>query len=453
MSSIETLTRVGIKDPTFDFMTISQLVKKGIIEKPLDGNHGEIHPKSEDFVDSGIPFIMASDIDNGIIDYSNCNFITRKQADSLRKGFAINGDVLLTHKATIGRTAIVKYDAQPYVMLTPQVTYYRVLDSEKLNRHYLRYFFESSFFQETLSLWAGSGSTRAYLGITEQGKLPFVLPPINKQNKIAATLKAYDDLIENNQQRIALLEKIAEELYREWFVRLRFPGYEKVKVIKGVPEGWSIDKVESIGKVITGKTPSTENTRYFGGEFHFIKTPDMHNNMFIFDTDETLTKDGIDSQKSQTIPPNSICVSCIGTGGIVSITTRTCQTNQQINTIVLQEKNQLEWAFFTIRNLKETIQMFGSTGTTMTNLSKGKFSSLKLIKPEHGIINRFHSQVQPMFEQIANLMQQTKAFKKSRDILLPRLISGKLSVEHLDIQFPPSMQDDATTPETHQTGS
>ena len=218
MSDKEILKKIGIKDLSFDFMSISQLVKRGIVGKPLDGNHGEIHPKSEDFVDSGVPFIMASDINNGVVDYINCNFITKKQADSLRKGFAKSGDVLLTHKATIGRTAIVKYDAQPYVMLTPQVTYYRVLDAQKLNRQYLRYFFESAFFQDTLKLWAGSGSTRAYLGITEQGKLPFVLPPIEKQKKIAAILSAYDDLIENNQRRIALLEKMAEELYREWFV-------------------------------------------------------------------------------------------------------------------------------------------------------------------------------------------------------------------------------------------
>ena len=134
MSDIETLKRAGIKDPSFDFMTISQLVKMGIIAKPLDGNHGEIHPKSEDFVESGVPFIMASDVINGVIDYSNCKFISRKQADSLRKGFAKNGDVLLTHKATIGRTAIVNYDDQPYVMLIPlQILEKDILVTELLN--------------------------------------------------------------------------------------------------------------------------------------------------------------------------------------------------------------------------------------------------------------------------------------------------------------------------------
>lgn len=87
--------------------TVEELIKEGVLEKPLDGNHGGTHPKGKDFIDKGIPFIMASDLNNGIIDYSNCKFISKKQGDSLRKGFAKTGDVLLTHKATIGRTAIV----------------------------------------------------------------------------------------------------------------------------------------------------------------------------------------------------------------------------------------------------------------------------------------------------------------------------------------------------------
>src|SRR5262249_32386442 len=183
------------------------------------------------------------------------------------------------------------------------------------------------------------------------------IPDLPVQRQIAAILSAYDELIENNKRRIALLEKMAEEIYREWFVRLRFPGHEKVKKVKGVPEGWIIDRVDSIGKVVTGKTPPTSISRYYGEPYLFIKTPDMHGNMFVFESEERLSQAGLDSQPSQTIPEGSICVSCIGTGGIVSITTSKCQTNQQINSVVLRDKSDLEWAFFTLRNLRETIRM------------------------------------------------------------------------------------------------
>src|SRR2546423_8371590 len=113
------LRKIGIKDESFGLSTVRQLVEEQVLERPIDGNHGEIDPKTEDFVPEGVPFIMATDVNDGQVDYTSCNFITAKQANSLRKGFAKNGDVLLTHKATIGRTAIVRYYEHPYIMLTP----------------------------------------------------------------------------------------------------------------------------------------------------------------------------------------------------------------------------------------------------------------------------------------------------------------------------------------------
>lgn len=286
-----------------------------------------------------------------------------------------------------------------------------------------------------------TGATTKFLTLKILNGINVPLPDIKIQKKIAAILSAYDELIENNQRRIALLEKLAEEIYREWFVRMRFPDHEKVKFIKGVPEGWEIDRVDSIGKIVTGKTPSTDNPRYFGGPYFFIKTPDMHGNIFIVETEERLSQNGLDSQPSQTIPRGSICVSCIGTGGIVSITTSECQTNQQINSVIVRNPSDLEWAFFSLRNLREAIQMFGATGATMTNLSKGKFSSLKILRPNKSIVLKYHALVNPIFVQMQSILQQTMILRSTRDFLLPRLISGKLSVEHLDIQFPPGMED------------
>ncbi|MDB3940260.1 restriction endonuclease subunit S [Verrucomicrobiales bacterium] len=189
-----------------------------MIEKPLDGNHGGTHPKSKDYVPEGIPFVMASDMIGGRVDTTNCKFITKEQADSLRKGFAKTGDVLLSHKATIGRTAVVKETVDDYVMLTPQVTYYRVKDRDRLNNKYLRYYFDSAPFQELFNQWAGGGSTRAYLGITGQLKLPIVLPPLPEQKAIAHILGTLDDKIELNRRMNATLEGMAQALFKSWFV-------------------------------------------------------------------------------------------------------------------------------------------------------------------------------------------------------------------------------------------
>ena len=182
--------------------SVQELIDLDMLEEPLDGNHGGIHPKSSDYVNSGVPFIMANDLINGIVDYENCVFITEQQAKTLRKGFAHPGDVLLTHKATIGRTAIVsnEYDT---IILTPQVTYYRV--KKGISNKYLKYYFDSAEFQKTLANWAGAGSTRAYLGITAQRKLPIVLPPLDIQERIASICDTLD-------QKILLNHKINNNL-------------------------------------------------------------------------------------------------------------------------------------------------------------------------------------------------------------------------------------------------
>ena len=161
----------------------------------MDGNHGEKHPKSTDYVPAGVPFIMANDLSEGTVNLKTCAFISQKQADSLDKGFAKPGDVLLTHKATLGRTAIVP-NTYSTIVLTPQVTYYRCKNG--LYNKFLKYYFDSPKFQKIFLNWAGSGSTRLYLGITAQRKLPIVLPPIEEQKRIADILSALDDKIELN---------------------------------------------------------------------------------------------------------------------------------------------------------------------------------------------------------------------------------------------------------------
>lgn len=189
----------GLLDMKSDWKeyTVQDLIDLRMIEEPLDGNHGGIHPKASDYVDSGVPFIMANDLVNGVLNLKTCAFITEKQASTLRKGFAKPGDVLITHKATIGRTAIVP-NTYESIILTPQVTYYRVING--IDNRYLKYYFDSPTFQITLKNWAGAGSTRAYLGITAQRKLPVILPPYEEQVKIADILEAIDSKIRLNTE-------------------------------------------------------------------------------------------------------------------------------------------------------------------------------------------------------------------------------------------------------------
>lgn len=174
-----------------------------------DGNHGELHPKAEDYVSDGIPFIMANHIIAGRIDFSICNYIEPELAASLRIGFAHAGDVLLTHKGTIGRVGVVQENQFPYVVLTPQVTYYRVL--RHIFARYLFWFFQGRYWQDQMYLVSGLGTTRGYVGLLDQRSLKLILPPLSEQIAIANFLDAetakLDVLVDNVETDIERLQE------------------------------------------------------------------------------------------------------------------------------------------------------------------------------------------------------------------------------------------------------
>lgn len=248
------------------------------------------------------------------------------------------------------------------------------------------------------------------------------------QKRIGSILSAYDDLIENNQKQIKLLEEAAQRLYKEWFVDLRFPGHESVKIVDGVPEGWSRKQIFELGKIITGKTPNTSKQEYYGGSIPFVKIPDMHNCIYTISTESTLTKLGADKQKNNYIPENSIMVSCIGTVGLVNISSELCQTNQQINSIVLKNREDVYYLFFSMKMLKTLLDGVGSNGATMINVNKSKFSSIEILYPNAILRNKYFSIAKPYFRKIYYLSKQISYLREARDRLLPKLMNGEIEV-------------------------
>jgi len=201
----------------WDFTTVGGLVEAGCLFPPKDGNHGNIHPKSSDYVAKGIPFIMASDLNGGLIDIESCHFISEEQAGTLQKGFAKEGDVLLSHKGTVGEVAVVREINTPYLMLTPQVTYYRVKDRKRLSNEFLAQLFVSGAFQSNLVDVSGGG-TRAYIGITEQAKLRLQLPKdVEEQRRIASHLISLDVLITAETQKYQVLKAHKKGLMQQLF--------------------------------------------------------------------------------------------------------------------------------------------------------------------------------------------------------------------------------------------
>jgi len=272
-----------------------------------------------------------------------------------------------------------------------------------------------------------SGSTTKFLTMKMLTQLSINLPTNEIQQNVATILSRYDSLIENYQKQIKLLEEAAQRLYKEWFVDLHFPGHENTKIVDGVPEGWEKKKVSEIGKVITGKTPSTAKKEYYGEQIPFITIPDMHTGIYPTSS-QFLSSLGANSQSGKFIPANSLMVSCIGTAGLVCITKEECQTNQQINSLVLNDNSLLYYMYNTFLSLKKHLNNIGSNGATMTNVNKSKFESIEILIPTNSISNLYNKAVEQSFRSIKTLSSQIHLLTEARDRLLPKLMNGELAV-------------------------
>jgi len=381
--------------------------------------------------DTGYPSIRTPNIGCGYFLLDGVNRVSEETYRLwTRRAVPQPGDLIMAREAPVGNVAIIPPRLQPCL---GQRTLLIRPDRSKVDPSFLNYFLNGPHVQGLIQAKT-NGATVAHLNMEDVRTMELPdLPPLTTQRRTGEILSAYDDLIENNTRRIKILEEMAQIIYREWFVNFRFPGHEKVRMVESemgrIPEGWTVSKIAEFGAVITGKTPSKEKPELYGSGMPFIKLPDMHGTLFILDTNEKLSLLGQQSQPMKTIRPNSLCVSCIGTAGIVTITTEPSQTNQQINSLIPSSPSDREFLYFRLVDLKETINQYGANGATMVNLNKTKFENLNLLKPDEALVQHFHEVVSPTFEQIKNLLRRNRILRRTRDLLLPKLISGEVSIE------------------------
>jgi type I restriction enzyme S subunit len=297
------------------------------------------------------------------------------------------------------------------------------LNNELIDQNYLYY----KLSREPLKDKLNTGAAQAQITIETLGAYKIKIPNLGTQQEIARIIKRYDDLIENNRRRIQLLEESARLLYKEWFVHLRFPMHEHVKIKNGMPEGWERSRVADLGDVVTGKTPSTKDPDNFDGEVMFIKTPDMHGTPIVIYSEQYLSEKGASTQANKYIPEGSIMVTCIGTVGIVAFNGYRAQTNQQINSIIPKEPELRYYSYFALSDLKSRMEAIGG-GATMANINKAKFESLPIVIPNKIVLSNFNEFCLPMFEYIKLLQLQNNKLREARDLLLPRLMNGEIAV-------------------------
>lgn len=408
---------------------LGDLENQGVIEDIQDGNHGERHPKASDYVPAGIPFVMAKDLINDHLDLKNCSFITREQAETLRIGFAKPGDVLLTHKATMGRVAIVPagYD---FIMLTPQVTYHRIGKPDALSNVFLKYVFLSPVFQHQLNSDSDQ-STRKYIGISAQRNLWIPLPPLREQRAIASVLESLDNKIELNRQMNETLESMARSF---------FQSFLRQNTTSDVSKGWPLTKLsEVLSTIETGSRPKggvgeiTEGVPSVGAEsivgigyFDYAKTKFVPREFFeamnkghVRNGDVLLYKDG---GRPGEFEPH---VTMVGDGFPFP---EFC-INEHVYRLRTDPILPQSFLYFWLSSDSTMDEMRNrGTGVAIPGLNSTQVREVGILRPPSELLVKFDRIVSPLLRRIFSNCNESRTLTALREALIPKLLSGKIRV-------------------------
>lgn len=274
----------------------------------------------------------------------------------------------------------------------------------------------------------GSGTTFKEVSGNTMKNIVVNVPTDKKvQEKIAAILGSIDDKIEENEQINNNLEQQAQAIFKSWFVDFEpFGGNRPIDWITGI--------VDDLGaEIICGKTPSTKKKEYYGGNTPFITIPDMHGCVYNVSTERYLSAAGVASQPKKTLLHNTVCISCIGTAGLVTLVSEKSQSNQQINSIVPKEGISAYYIYLLMQTLSETINKLGQSGSTIVNLNKTQFGKIPVTIPSEQVLCNFDTLCKPLFEMILSNQKENIKLANLRDTLLPKLMSGELDVSDIDL--------------------
>jgi len=398
-----------------------------------DGKHGDC--QNED--GSGFYFISCKDVKDGWIDYSNARQITENDfRDTHRRTRLEANDIVITNSGTIGRMALIPNNPKTHRTTFQKSVAIIKPDKDKVMPIWLYYYLIDN--KNALIAYAG-GTAQKNLLLRDMRAFSIDVSPLNIQRTIAAILSAYDDLIENNLRRIKILEEMAQNLYREWFVNFRFPGHEKVRFVDSplgkIPEGWSIVAFTEIADVLSGGTPKTTISEYWGGHISFFAPKDTPSYYYVTETEKTITELGLKKCNSQLYPPETVFITARGTVGNVVLTADDMAMNQSCYALRGKEKIGQKYLYMLMLNQVEYLKK-NTGGATFSTIIVDTFQRMQIIKPPNIIIGEFESLINPLFKQMINMINRNANLRQTRDLLLPKLISGEVAVSELDIKVP-----------------
>ena len=366
--------------------------------------------KSEYYESNDYMFVGPSDIKNVMYVVSSEKYISQKAYEDHKTRFINENSIVVDCIGSdMGNVAIAKENC----LTNQQINAITNIDESNYNIRYVYYVL--STMKNYFHLIGTNGSTMPFLNKSMFENIEIEVPDIVIQNKIANILSKLDDKVKLNNEINNNLYELCNNLFHEYLDK-----YESKVEYKKI--------VEIAKKVVTGKTPSTANKDFWDGDIPFITIPDMHNQVFTIKTERNITELGAKS----IIPKNSISVSCIATVGLVSINTEDSQTNQQINSIVIENDYDLYFLFEYLSEQEEYMKSIAG-GSTTYNINKNTFENIEVPYLPKDVLIEFNNSVSSMFEKIKLNQYENERLSQLRDALLPKLMNGKIDLDNIEI--------------------
>ncbi|MBI1677908.1 restriction endonuclease subunit S [Escherichia coli] len=445
--------------------------------------------KSKDYIPSGVPVVRVSNFTWDSISTDDLRYVSHEVASSTKVVQLNEYDVIV---ATVGSwpqnpdSIVGKVVRVPCplsgALLNQNTVRLRVNDDNLVNQKYLYIALKTKEFSDHLISKAQGSANQASITLSDIFSYAIPWGTYTQRKYIVNVIDSINDKIVIANQINQTLEQMAQALFKSWFVDFEpvkakiavleaggsqedatraamttisgkdadalafferehpaqyaelkataelFPSAMKNSEVGAIPEGWSVASISEMGKVTCGKTPSKKEPEYFGDDIPFIKIPDMHGQLFVLKTNEYLSAAGSNSQLKKLVPANSICVSCIATIGVVSITNEPSHTNQQINSVTPYKSSLLYYLYFSMLGLKDYLHVLGSAGSATLNVNTSTFSGIKIAQPDDKVLELFHAKCTHLFNEIKSLSVQTESLTQLRDTLLPKLLSGEITL-------------------------
>lgn len=380
----------------------------------------------EDYYNPGtIPWLKTKEVNYCRITETE-NYISEKGLNNSSAKIIPENSVIMAMYGqgdTAGRVAINKIP-----LTTNQACCNLIINKEKADYNFV-YYKLSTIYDTIVAL--KSGGAQPNLNAGKVKGLEITLPPLPTQQKIASVLSAYDDLIENNRRQIKLLEEAALKLYKEWFVKLNFPGHENIKIVDGIPEGW---KEVAIGnlciRVNAGGTPNRKKTEYWDKhEVKWFKTKELQD-CWLFDAEEYISEKGLNNSSAKIFPENTILMAIYASptlGRLGILTDDACCNQAALCMIADEEKISYQWLYLKLMELRDYFNSV-ARGAGQQNISGDVVKNKIVLVPEKKLMEEFTSITKPYFNKIKNCQLSIVNLQLARDKLLPKLMNGEIEV-------------------------